>query len=316
MTGGTGFLGRAVVRQLRAAGHAVRSLQRGGAPDDATALAGDIRDPEAVARAVAEMHAVIHAAGLAHVRCPSTGVPFADVNERGTDVVARAAVAAGVRHLVVISSVAVYGDVCARDEGAACRPVAPYAVSKAAAERRAIEAVAGSSTRLTILRLATLYGEGDRGNLQRLLVALERGRFAWIGHGANRKTLLHVDDAARACVLALGAGGEGVDVYNVAAPPVTMRAVVDGLAQALGRPRPSWHVPLGLARAAGTAARAVAPAWGRAAHDAIDKWSSDDVYPGEKFAHQFAFEPRLSLAEGLARQVAWSRRSAEDRAAC
>ena len=218
MTGGTGFLGRAVVGQLRAAGHAVRSLQRGGEGDGTTAVAGDVRDPAVVARAMRGARAVVHAAGLAHVFEGSAEAAFADVNERGTDVVVRAAVTAGVHHVVLISSVAVYGSARPGCEGAVCRPVTPYAVSKAAAERRAIAAVGESTVGLTILRLATLYGEGDPGNLQRLLSALERGRFVWIGPGTNQKTLMHVDDAARACVLALGAGGAGVEVYNVASP--------------------------------------------------------------------------------------------------
>lgn len=316
VTGGTGFLGRAVVRRLRAGGYAVRSLQRGGAADGASPVAGDIRDPAVVAQAVQGVNAVIHTAGLAHVFRRPAQAPFADVNERGTDVVARAAVAAGVRHFVLISSVAVYGNVRPAREEVAGRPIAPYAVSKAAAEERAIAARGESPMRLTILRLATLYGEGDRGNVQRLLSALERGRFVWIGHGTNEKTLVHVDDAARACVLTLGEGGDGVEVYNVAAPPVTMRAVVEGLAQALDRPVPSWHVPLGLARAAATAARALVPGRGGDLHEALARWSSDDVYPAEKFSRRFGFEPTVSLGEGLARQVAWPRRSADDRTAC
>jgi nucleoside-diphosphate-sugar epimerase len=309
VTGGTGFLGRAVVGRLRDAGRDVRTLQRSGA-DGAGSVAGDVRDPEAVARAVRGVEAIVHAAGLAHVFGRPTEAPFDDVNARGTDVVARAAVVADVRRLVLISTVAVYGDARPAHEDAAGRPAGPYAASKAAAEARAIAALSGSPVRLTVLRLATLYGDGDPGNVQRLLRAIERGRFAWIGGGENAKTLLHVDDAARACVLALdGGGGAKVEVYNVAAAPVTMRAVVEELARALERPVPSWHVPLGLARAIATGARVVAPSRSRALADALARWASDDVYPGDKFARRFDFEPRVAVADGLRRQVAWSRRA-------
>ena len=313
VTGGTGFLGRAIVGRLRDAGRNVRTLQRDGG-GDGDAVAGDIRDPDAVARAVRGVEAVVHAAGLAHVVHRIAGAPFADVNARGTEVVARAAVAAGVRRLVLISSVAVYGGARPAREDAAGRPAGPYAASKAAAEERAIAALDGSPVPLTILRLATLYGEGDPGNVQRLLRAIERRRFAWIGDGDNAKTLLHVDDAARACVLALDGGGDGVEVYNVAAPPVTMRAVVEELARALGRPVPSWRVPLGVARGVATVARAVAAGRGRAFANTLARWASDDVYPAEKFARRFGFEPRVALADGLRRQVAWARRAS--RAAC
>ena len=53
---------------------------------------------------------------------------------------------------------------------------------------------------LTILRLATLYGEGDPGNVGRLMRTLDRGRFLWIGDGSNRESLLYRGDAARACM--------------------------------------------------------------------------------------------------------------------
>lgn len=317
VTGGTGFLGRAIMQSLRDAGHDPRSLQRRPSADDTSALSGDVRDEAALTRALQGADAVIHAAGLAHVFRGVAQAPFADVNERGTDVVARAAVSSGVAHFVLISSVAVYGDGPGRtDEDAPCRPVGPYAVSKAAAEGRAIAALRGSPVRLTILRVATLYGEGDRGNVQRLLRAISRGRFVWIGRGTNRKTLVHVADAARACVLPLARRGDAVEVYNVAAPPVTMRAVVEGLARALGRAVPSWHLPPALALALARAARPVMPAQGRALEQAIVRWLSDDVYPAEKLSRRFDFEPRVALAEGLERQVAWWRRSARDGSGC
>ena len=302
VTGGTGFLGRAIVRCLEGEGYQARSFQRGRPTDTTTAVTGDVRDSEAVQGAIRGADAVIHAAGLAHVFGDADRAPFAEVNEGGTDVVARAAATAGVSHFVLVSSVAVHGT----PRG---RPVGPYALSKAGAEARAIAALSGSTVRLTILRVATLYGEGDRGNVQRLLEAIDRGRFVWIGRGTNRKTLLHVDDAARACVLPLAAAGRSFEVYDVGAPPVTMRAVVEGLARALGRDVPSWHVPPALALALAGVTRAVSPSRGRRLSQALARWLGDDVYAAEPFAQRFGFEPRVTLAGGLDRQVAWWRGS-------
>jgi nucleoside-diphosphate-sugar epimerase len=310
VTGGGGFLGSAIVRQLRASGWPTRSLQRSAPRDGTPVIAGDIRDPGTVVRALRGARAVIHAAGLAHVVRPTDSASFADVNERGTEVVARAAATVGVAHLILISSVAVYGQAGPeRREDTPGRPIGPYAMSKAAAERRATAALRGSSVRLTVLRVATLYGEGDRGNVQRVLQALDRGRFVWIGRGTNHKTLLHVDDAARACVLPLGRGGDAVEIYNVGASPATMRMVIEGLAGALGCHVPSWYLPAGLALGVAKVARALMPGRGGALHDSVTRWLTDDVYPTVKFSRQFNFEPRITLAEGLRRQVAWWRRS-------
>ena len=84
------------------------------------------------------------------------------------------------------------------DENTPCNPVGPYALSKYNAELRAIEIARVSGMALAILRLATLYGEGNPGNVGRLMRALDRGRFLWIGDGSNRKSLLYRGDAARA----------------------------------------------------------------------------------------------------------------------
>jgi nucleoside-diphosphate-sugar epimerase len=305
VTGGSGFLGQAVVRQLLRAGKPVRAFQRHPMSGrDVDAHTGDVRDPAAVEQAVRGMDAVIHAAGLAHVFRDARSAPFAEVNERGTEVVATAAAAAGVRHFVHVSSVSVYGSAAnGAHEETICAPAGAYAVSKAAAERRVIEAAASSGMRVTILRLATLYGEGDRGNVQRLLRLIDRGRFVWVGEGTNRKSLIHVDDAARACVQPLALDGDPVDTYNVSAPAVSMREIVEELGRALGRTLPGWHIPTPVASAASAAALVLIPPLGRS----LAKWLNDDVYPGARFEERFRFSTEVSLAEGVARQVAWWR---------
>lgn len=301
VTGGSGLLGRAIVRELIRSGTAVRSFQRHPGAGDEPAFAGDVRDPAAVAAAVGGASVVIHAAGLAHVFRDVETAPFAEVNEGGTDVVARAAAAAGVRHFVHVSSVSVYGgSENGGHEDAVCSPAGAYAISKAAAEERVIDAAKGSTMRVTILRLATLYGEGDRGNVQRLLQLIDSGRFVWLGTGTNRKSLVHVDDAARACVLPIDLGGGAVETFNVCAPPVTMRNVVEELACALDRPLPRWHIPAPVASVLTAGASLLAPSIGQS----LKKWTSEDVYPAEKFARRFNFSTDVSLQEGIARQVA------------
>ena len=162
---------------------------------------------------------------------------FRQISEIGTANVASAAAEAGVGHLIVISSVSVYGPYTQGmyDENHPCNPVGPYALSKYNAELRAVEIARKSGIALTILRLATLYGEGDPGNVGRLIRTLDRGRFLWIGDGSNRKSLLYKGDAARACMAVAERPASGINIYNVSAPACTMREIVDGIADALGK---------------------------------------------------------------------------------
>lgn len=162
---------------------------------------------------------------------------FRQINEIGTANVASTAAAAGVGHLILISSVSVYCPYTQGiyDENTPCNPVGPYALSKYNAELRAIEIVRVSEMALTILRLATLYGEGDPGNVGRLMRTLDKGRFLWIGDSSNRKSLLYKGDAARACMAVAERPARGINIYNVSAPACTMREIMDGIANALGK---------------------------------------------------------------------------------
>lgn len=115
VTGGSGVVGRAVVRQLAAAGREVRGLARseesaavlaglGAAP-----AAGDILDPDSLARAAAGCEAVYHIAGRVSF-CPKDPARLYEVNVEGTRNVVRAARRAGARRLVYTSSVAALGE--------------------------------------------------------------------------------------------------------------------------------------------------------------------------------------------------------------
>jgi nucleoside-diphosphate-sugar epimerase len=273
----------------------------------------DITKPEELKPVLENSTTVIHVAGLAHIFSSDANSveKFRQINEIGTANVAAAAAAAGVGHLILISSVSVYGPYTqgVYDENTPCNPVGPYALSKYNAELRAIEITRESGMALTILRLATLYGEGDPGNVGRLMRAIDRGRFIWIGSGANQKSLIHREDVARACLAVLQNTPDGINIYNVSAPPCTMREVVEGLALALGRKIPPWHVPAPLALRIGSICKSFSRGRGTLGnlYDTIRKWLEEDVYDTSKFDKTFNFKTKVGLTEGLNREVDWYR---------
>ena len=187
-----------------------------------------------------------------------------------------------------------------------------YAESKYQAELRATEISKQSGMALTILRLATLYGEGDPGNVARLMKTIDSGRFIWVGDGSNRKSLLYKDDAARAVLAVVNSPASGTDIYNVSSPPCAMREVVNELASALRRRRPRCHIPASLVLSVTKMASAMAGGRGRLGNlqATLRKWLADDVYDSSKFEKAFDFQTQTSLAEGLRREVAWYRKKA------
>lgn len=306
VTGASGFLGSRVAELAHQRGWAVRTLERTPRPHTVgrEVVVGDIADPAVLRRACQGVHAVVHAAGRAHQfgRGARDSAAFRAVNETGTANVVEAAVACGVRHVVLASSVSVYGNYAgsACTEAAPCHPRGAYAISKRQGELRAIERTPASGA-LTILRFATIYGEGDRGNVARLIGAVERGRFIWPGSGENRKSLIYVEDAARACLCPIERGAAGIEIYNVSAPPATMREIVAAVSQALARPVPRLAIPLNLLKAVAALSACIGDPGGL--HQRLQKFVHDDVYDGTKFESAFNFSAAVSLAEGMRREV-------------
>ncbi|MEM8946551.1 MAG: NAD-dependent epimerase/dehydratase family protein [Planctomycetota bacterium] len=310
ITGATGFLGKAVVRVANERGLTIRTTGRSPKPTDlgieyvqADLLSDDL------SVLVDGVDIVLHLAGLAHVFDKSKSEhQFFAVNADATGRLAAAAADAGVRHFVLASSVAVYGGnvngPC--PESAPCHPLSAYAKSKLRGEQLATE-VASDLMAITILRLATLYGPGDPGNVARLLSSINRGKFIWIGKGTNRKSLVYRDDAAHACIEAALAQPEAPATYNVSAPPESMRSIVEGLAHELEKPASRIRIPTWLATSSSSIAAALCLNRGPAVSikRMIKTWLADDVYPADLIESELGWRGQTPLAAGLASEVEW-----------
>lgn len=321
VTGASGFLGREIVRQFSDADMTVRGLARSwpaeNAPANVDRRACDITDPVSTEGVVQGVRTVVHCAGLAHQfgKSAANVEAFQKVNVQGTESVLRAAAKGGVEHVVLVSSVSVYGGgTQPTTESAPCRPTEPYGISKYQAECVATEIAQNAGIRLTILRMATIFGEGDPGNIARLMRSIDAGRFVWIGSGKNRKSLIYRGDAARACVLAATTeptNGSDGKTYNISLPAVTVARIVESISIGLGRPTPRWYIPAPLVRTVGGGLTICSAGRGPLArlNRTIGKWRSDDIYPGENFERDYQFHPEVTVEEGLWRAAAWYRHS-------
>jgi len=311
VTGATGFLGSSVVDAVVSAGISVRATDL--SPDCGISSVeyrqADITKHEALEALLENTTIVIHVAGLAHIFYSTTnaGEKFQQINEQGTANVVSAAAAAGVQHLILISSVSVYGPHTEGmyDENTPCNPIGPYALSKYNAELRAIEIARESGIALTVLRLATLYGEGDPGNVRRLVGTLDKGRFLWIGDGRNQKSLLYKGDAARACIAVVEKPASGINIYNVSAPPCTMHEIVAGITDALGKNPFPVRVPASLALFLSRQLSWVPNRRLADIHQIVKKWLAEDIYDTRRFEKAYGFQATTSLKDGLKREVDW-----------
>jgi nucleoside-diphosphate-sugar epimerase len=268
---------------------------------------------------------IVHTAGLAHQFKTRAGQEsrFQSINCEATERLARAAANQGVKRFLFVSSVSVYGpamDGELRNEDAIAAPVGPYAQSKHQAEQRLLQIAAETGLQVMILRMGTLYGEGDPGNVGRLMEAIRRGRFVMIGPGQNRKSLLHRDDAASACVKAvLHPIERPAGIWNVTGEACSMKEIVEGISSALGQSPPQRTVPASFASGLlwTGAALGFGPLreWAKSQWASVQKWLADDAYDGSRFAKEFHWQPRVTLEAGLRRLAGSEKTQApEDRA--
>ncbi len=248
VTGATGLLGSHLVERLAARGEAVRVLVRAHSNTafldtlNVDRVVGDLTDPAACARAVAGVEIVYHAA--AKVGDWGTWKQFQTDCLDATAHLADAAVCAGVRRFVHISSTSAYGH--PREGGPPVVETAPlgqhfwpiwddYTRSKVEQERLVWDRIAGRGTALTVIRPSWLYGERDRTTTARLIARLRAGQVRLIGPGDNPLSAIYAGEVAAAAILAANDPGSAGEAYNITDQgPITQRAYFTLWAEAVG----------------------------------------------------------------------------------
>jgi dihydroflavonol-4-reductase len=246
VTGGTGFIGGAVVRELAARGHAVRVLCRPASSAERAAevgaevVRGELTDAAAVRGALAGCEAVVHAAGRVLLR-PAVEHELRIANVDTVEVVLGEALAAGVARAVFTSSTAVLGGgrtpavLDERSAGNAESLGIPYFTAKLEGERRAL-AISGRGLPLVVLRPSFVLGPGDvHGSSAGMVVALARRRVP--GYVEGGASFCDVRDVARAHAEALERGRPG-EIYTLGGHNLTTTEMVTRVCELSGAPVP------------------------------------------------------------------------------
>ncbi len=206
VTGAFGFIGSVLCGQLRAEGAHVRGLGRHpgeGVVDEA--FPADLCSGPLDPALFAGVDTVFHLASCAESVAEGSGAEedYFHVNVDGTGNVLHAARKAGVRRFVFFSTVKAMGEqtgIEALDESAAPAPGTPYGRSKLEAEKLVLKG--GHVPEPVVLRLPMVYGGKKSGNMQKMIRAVRGRRFPPIPEFGNRRSMIHVDDASRAALLA------------------------------------------------------------------------------------------------------------------
>jgi len=253
VTGAGGFLGRALTEDLLRSGHRVRVLLRqpvlARERSGVETVVGDVRDPHCAGEAASGCDAIVHLAGIVHAADDKsvTEADYRSVNVDGTRHLLDAAVAGGAFRFLFASSVKVFGETtsgCA-DERASPDPQTPYARSKWEAEQAvAASALPGRLTTVS-LRLPLVYGQSAKGNLYRMIDAINRGRFPPLPPVRALRSMLSVKNFVLAVRALLEAREVARPCYIVTdESPYSVTEIYDSLRRGLGLPALTWRVPL------------------------------------------------------------------------
>jgi nucleoside-diphosphate-sugar epimerase len=257
VTGAAGFIGGHAIRELRRRGLPARALVRQesqAAPLrelGAEVVVGDIRNAATVKEAVTGVQAVLH--GAAAVGHHYTKDEIYAINLDGVRNVLEALKQAGSGRMVLVSSINVLGSRNLRDatEDTEYRVAKdPHADVKIEAERLALDYHQRHGVDVVILRPGLIYGVGEK-NIPRLIDALRRGKFRYLGSRDHVVPMAHIDDVVQALLLAAEKPEASGRVYNITdGGATTIGQLVDCLAEATGEPRPEKVLPLIVPKAA------------------------------------------------------------------
>ena len=260
VTGGTGFIGGEVVRQLRARGHEVRCLVR--TPGKAAKLtelgcelfSGDLSGAEALAKGMEGCDALVHAAAMYEVGIPAKQHPaMYEANVRGSERVLQAALDAKVSKVVYVSTVGIFGNTHGKvvDESyehPGKEFTSYYEETKLEGHRIAKRMMVEDGLPAVIVQPGGVYGPGDESQVADLLKEFFAGRLFLLPFPELGICLSHVEDIAAGILLGLDKGKAG-ETYVISGPAVTMRKAIDAIAAVSGRKAPKRDMPTGLMKA-------------------------------------------------------------------
>ncbi|WP_243795590.1 NAD(P)-dependent oxidoreductase [Saccharopolyspora gloriosae] len=255
VTGGSGFVGRAVVRALTERGTPVTIVDVQDPPESlrgelVTHVAGDLSDPAVREAAVAEgTDAIVHLAAITSVlRSVDQPAETYRANVEVTQELLELARQRGVGRFVLASTNAVVGDIGhgTISEDLPLRPLTPYGATKAACEML-LSGYAGSyGIATTALRFTNIYGPGmghKDSFIPRLMRAALSGASVEVyGDGAQSRDFVHIDDVVQGILAASDKQYTGTAIIG-SGRSISVLELIEAVRAATGEPLPVTHVP-------------------------------------------------------------------------
>lgn len=321
VTGGGGFIGKAITKALHQQGVSVSVLGRNRYPDlvgiGVECIQGDIQNLDDCHRAVQGKDTVFHVAALAEIWGPWE--MFHGINVVGTDNIITACIGAGVENMVHTSTPSVVFDSKSIEGGDeslpyAEKPLCHYAKSKIMAEKRVLKA-AGDSLRTVAIRPHLVWGPGDTNLIPRLIDRGRNGSLKRVGSGTNQVDIAFIDNVVHAHLIAAenlkGSGTASGKAFFIGQDqPVFLWDWINGLFVRLGIPEVAKSVPTSLAYGAGFVMEVASAILLKKEEPKMTRFLAQQLSHSHWFSHTLAektlgYRQQVDTETGLNRLVAW-----------
>ena len=297
---------------LARTGSDLRHLPANPGADQRTVVRGDLADQTALQEAVQRATRIFHCAACSTDWAPEGTYQAANVV--GTaNLVAAARQAPHLQRFVHVSTTDIYGypkTPCGEDHPFVDAGL-PYNRTKGLGEEVVWSAVREHGLPVTIVRPATIYGPRGKDFTQEIATMLHQRMMATIDHGTAPGGFVYVDTVAQAMIDASVSPRAEGRAYNIAdGSGVTWATYLDVFAEQLGTARPwmnlSSNTAMALARVLELPHRLL-HLGGRPllTRHAVYLLSRDQEFPTDRARADFGFAPRITLAEGIGRSIAW-----------
>ncbi len=251
VTGATGFLGKYVVRYVLNEGYQVVATYRNKNKipmklknnDQVKWIKVDLRDQAALENALKNVNEIFHVAAILEEKGNLEDMWL--VNVEGTRKLVNAAKKTGVEKIVHVSTTGIFGNslppVPINEEYPVNLEV-PYHVTKYESEKIILSANS-KDLKTSVVRPTLMIGSGDHGATWKILENVEQQKFPLVNGGKNLLSFVHVEDVARAMILALKTDKANGEAFNLMSFCVPFRDFLFKIARELNVPPPSTNYP-------------------------------------------------------------------------
>lgn len=326
VVGAGSFIGRHLVDKLIGNGENVSVLVRStkNLPDEWKGLVNiyvcDITEKESMAGIFKGVEVVYHLAARVHDVFEDTNSSKEHLvtNVEGTRNLLEACKGEAIKHFIFFSSIKTMAEESndTLDEGFVPSPKTPYGQSKLAAEELVSDHGRKYGFMTTSLRLPMVYGPGNKGNIYRMIEAVDRGRFIMVGRGDNKRSMVFVENVVDAALSVVGKQEADGKVYIVTdGIDYTVRELYETIAKGLGKKPISFHIPLAMARGIARVGDLGEMVFGKPIlfdSGVVKRLTSPFTFSSERIQKEIGFKPKYNLYNAAERTINWYRENKKD----